>query len=846
MTANFEGNSNAQKGLLERVPGLASEVDWRMPKARLMVSLVLLLGAAFSSICAALLWQRGELETREELRLAAKERAEVLHVQVLRSTEVLHAITSLHQLRGEIGREEFRRFVADALDRQPELHALGIDPRVTHSERAAWEERARAEGLRDFIISEQDHAGALAAVKSRTEYFPVFYLEPLSRNADALGFDVASEQVRRAALETARDSGTPTASAPLRLAQEKGSQRGFIVFQALYRGTPASLEDRRSQLSGFAVAVFRIGDLVEASLSTPARSQWQITLTDEGTGTPLYGQRSDTVSPRLSSTERLDVAGRPWLLTIAPSHSLVTTQRFWVPWATLGAGIIITTLAAMQVWSSQRASAAIARSNRALMGEIVVRKAAESAADAANRAKSEFVANMSHELRTPMNAILGYAQILSRDAALHPFHRDAIATISCSSDHLLRLINEILDLSKIDAGRMEVDASAFSLGELTRELASLFQGPCDDKQIGLRIEGDGVLDEAVCGDEGKLRQVLINLLGNAVKFTERGRVTLRIAKVGDSSIEFAVIDTGKGIPGEAQERVFHPFHQEPAQHQRGGTGLGLTIARRQVELMGGRLALTSKPGHGSTFAFTLELPQVSPAVPAPRHPLSDVDRIAPGCTVRALVVDDVRENREVLSTMLASIGCQVLLAENGRQALEVVAFSQPDIVFLDIRLPETDGIEIARRMIQLHGSAGVKVVATSASILTRERERCLRAGCDDFVEKPFRCERIFSSLQNLLGVQFIMRNAPACSAEPSVDLRSITLPEDLAVRLMMAAELHSTTVMKNCLRELEQLGPAGERLAIHLREFMASYDMQSIQKLIAQIPAEPATNTVES
>jgi CheY-like chemotaxis protein len=229
-----------------------------------------------------------------------------------------------------------------------------------------------------------------------------------------------------------------------------------------------------------------------------------------------------------------------------------------------------------------------------------------------------------------------------------------------------------------------------------------------------------------------------------------------------------------------------------------------------------------------------------------RHPLADVDRLAPGCAIRALVVDDVQENREVLSTMLASIGCQVLLAENGRQALEVIAVSRPDIVFLDIRLPEIDGLDAARRIAQNHAPARVKVVATSASILTRERERCLQAGCDDFVAKPFRCEQIFSCLQTLLGAKFVLRNAKAPDSSPTVDLRSIVLPEDLALRLMMAAELHSTTVMKNCLREVEQLGAAGERLASHLREFMASYDMQSIQKLIAQIPVEFPTTPQHS
>jgi CheY-like chemotaxis protein len=452
---------------------------------------------------------------------------------------------------------------------------------------------------------------------------------------------------------------------------------------------------------------------------------------------------------------------------------------------------------------------------------------------AADAAKSGFLVTISHEIRTPLNAILGYSQILLRDGALHPFQRDALGTISNSSDHLLRLINEILDLSKIDAGRMDLETSDFDLAVLVQELTALFHQPCEEKQLGLRVEGlDGVRRLPVRGDAGKLRQVLINLLGNAVKFTERGRVVLRLARSGETW-DFEISDTGIGISVEEQQAIFEPFQQGPGARGRGGTGLGLTIARRQVELMGGQLSVYSAPGAGSTFAFSIPLPSGEAVAEPPR----EVDRLAQGCEVRALVVDDIRETREVLSAMLATIGCEIILAENGRQALEAVAASRPNIVFMDMRLPEMDGLEATRRLVRDHTSSGLKVVATSASALAHERELYLKAGCDDFVAKPFRAERIHGCLRNLLGVEFEYRTlAPGAEAAPLLDLGRIELPEELVTRLMMAAELHSATVLKSCLREVEEMGPPGHRLAGHLREFLASYDMEMIQRIVAQIP----------
>ncbi len=254
--------------------------------------------------------------------------------------------------------------------------------------------------------------------------------------------------------------------------------------------------------------------------------------------------------------------------------------------------------------------------------------------------------------------------------------------------------------------------------------------------------------------------------------------------------------------------------------------------------MGGRLELESTPGLGSLFHFTLELPPASPSTASGATFHLEIDRLAPGYEVRALVVDDIRENREVLSAMLGMVGCQIVLAENGRQAVELVRATRPNVVFMDLRLPKMDGLEATRRIAREFGPE-IKLVGTSASVLSRERERCLEAGCHEFVAKPLRAEQIYGCLTSLLQVEFVCRETAREDAIASeMDLSSMVLPEDLAARLVRAAELHNATVVKNCLNELEKLGPNGLRVGERLRVFLANYDMNSIQRLVEQIPVE--------
>ena len=466
---------------------------------------------------------------------------------------------------------------------------------------------------------------------------------------------------------------------------------------------------------------------------------------------------------------------------------------------------------------------------------------ARESAESANRAKSLFLANMSHEIRTPMNAILGYAQILQRKAGLSSGQQRAVETIQTSGDHLLKLINNVLDISKIEAGRMDLKPQDFDLQGLIQTLGMMFELQCREKGLAWQLEGLDGDRLPVHGDEEKLRQVLINLLGNAVKFTEAGEVRLRVAVQGADRYRFEVTDTGPGISPEDQDRLFEAFQQGMAGLERGGTGLGLTISQRQLALMESELEVESEPGKGSCFAFTVHLPPAEGAVREEvEREWGRVTGLAPGYAVKALVADDVAENREILCGMLADIGVEVAAVENGREALERMAAFRPGIVFLDIRMPVMDGMEAVRLIQQDAAWSQVKVAAISASALEHERQEFLQAGFDDFIDKPFRFERICACMAELVGVEYEYGGEAGeeAPAEEAFDPSDTTLPEDLHARLLEAAELYSVTEMEEYFDEMAELGEAQRRLAEHLRDLRRGHDIEGIIRVIRGVRRE--------
>jgi len=792
-------------------------------------------------------WEQRELQQRAAD--LAQEQVERLRVSVLRSMEVLHSIASLHAANGGIEHGAFTHFVQAALSRQPELAALSWNPMVQDSERAAFEAKAAAE-YPGFALREFGFDGQRQPAGTREKYVPVQFIEPFESNAVALGYDLNSDPSRQLALEQACDTAQPVATAPIKLAQGPDDQPGMLVLLPVFRTPkPITQAERRDQLAGFAVAVFRVGDLVGDVFHKLEEKGIHVQLADVSPeGKLLYASANESGanwSAGQRSTANLEIAGRQWNVTFAPTRQFAAGQSHAQSWLVLFGGVTLTALASAYMFVSWRRTQETAKANAALQAEVATRQRAEASAEAANRAKSDFLASMSHEIRTPLNAILGYTQLMQREPRLQPEQRDAVTAINASGRHLLGLINEILDLSKIEAGRMELNPTDFDLMDLADELEATFRPLCKEKRLKFRLETSEGAMTRVHGDEGKLRQVLINLLGNALKFTKAGEIYLGVKATADGQWLFEVIDTGMGIPDEEQRDIFKAFQQGKTQRHLSGTGLGLAIAYRQVSLLGGLLEVQSQEGFGSRFFFTVPLPAASSAAPG-ISPLK-VLRLMPGQNIHALVVDDNYSNREVLAGLLADVGCQVSLAASAQETIQKLRATKPHVIFLDLLLPDQTGTDVTRRLRGDPQTASIPVVMHTASALAKHREEALAAGCVDFITKPFALERLCKCLEQHLGARFEFSDSkPLLDDIPRMDLERVQLSQELYARLTLAAEVHSTTALKAALQELREHSEPARQLAEAIRHLMRSYDMAAIQKLLAEkalpetaVPATP-------
>jgi PAS domain S-box-containing protein len=493
---------------------------------------------------------------------------------------------------------------------------------------------------------------------------------------------------------------------------------------------------------------------------------------------------------------------------------------------------------------------------------------ARDAAEAANRAKSAFLVHMSHELRTPMNAILGFAQLLSHAPHLTAEQRDYLDIIHRSGEHLLTLINDILDMSKIEAGRMSVNETSFDLHRLLIDLEGMFLVRAAQKDLRLVVERSPALPHYVRTDDIKLRQVLINLLSNGIKFTSKGHVTLHVEAEAahrqpepsappcslpnaPCSLHFRVSDTGPGIPVDELDHLFEPFTQARSnQRKQEGTGLGLPISRRFVQLMGGDLTVESEEGHGSCFRFTLPVTIAEASEREDRQAMRPVIALQPGQPCyRLLVVDDDWNNRLLLVNLLKPLGFELREASNGKEAFEVWEAWSPHLIFMDIRMPIMDGYEATRHIKATSKGQETVIIAVTASAFEEQRAGILMIGCDDFVRKPFRAADIFAMLHHHLGVQFVHAEPEtaadgqmggargdgvggASAGAAAVSLAAV--PPDLLAELERAAILGSLDLLYLFVEQVRLYDPAA---ANRLAKLVEHFEYVHILALIEQARA---------
>lgn len=697
-----------------------------------------------------------------------------------RYMDVLVAVERFVMSSSETTATKFESFTSSFVHRFAGIQSLSWNQRVAGGDLEDFEYSIRTQGYPNFAVRYRPLPGQMEPVSPSAVHFPVTYLAPYERNEAAHGLDTYavdafSRNLRQLTLDRARDEGRAIATGRIALVQAEGAY-GLLVYRPVYDAEVESLsfDERKASLIGYAAGVFTIPKMIQQIAASAAQSHMHLTLhdvTDEGRML-LYDSRTldfrESQPPILVSDETLtsrhalQFAGSQWELLLIEDTAL-QGQPNWSLWAVLVGGLLFTGLVGVFLLVVTARTEIVQRMVDRRTGEL---ERALADAEELSRVKGEFLANMSHELRTPMNAIIGLTE-LTLDTEMTPLQQEYLTGVKDSSVALLGILNDILDLSKVEAGKMSLDNAIFDFRDSFDNILQIFSFRAQEKGLTFHADVEPDVPERLIGDQGRLRQVLVNLIGNAIKFTEKGEVSIRVGVDHRTAqqVELSVMvrDTGIGIPQDKQAQIFEAFSQADSSMTRrfGGTGLGLSISSELARMMEGSISLESNENQGSTFHFKARLGFVdereSTTEPAAREGMRaqasdrrDDRRDGPW---RLLLAEDNPLNRRVAEALLKSQGHDVEAVVDGEQAVERTAQEKFDAVVMDIQMPKMDGLEATRKIREREGSSDtyLPIVGLTAHAMKGDRERFMAEGMDDCVTKPIDRERLLTALRDCIS-----------------------------------------------------------------------------------------------
>gem|GEM_PF-598457 len=675
-------------------------------------------------------------------------------------------------------RHEWKEYVAFVNINQhyPGINGLGFIKPFTTSGLKAYVDQVHADGFEEFAIKSVPGVTRPAEEDSIYTHYIVTHIEPLEKNEQALGLDVASERHRRLAADTSRDCGRVTMTSRIELVQDEKCQPGFLIYFPIYKPEhpTTTVAQRREAFVGWAYAPFITTDFLEGILGSRS-DQIDFVIYDNpaiSRKNVVYSSLSDTSQDSPTDFEHisnLDLVGHVFTLGWTRGSAFQEQQTHSATIATaslaLGTCLLVGIVVSLQSTNRRvnsivdRKTAELLQTNSHLQKEVNDRKHAEAeaeeakqAAEAANFAKSEFLATMSHEIRTPMNSVIGFSELLA-SSRLDPDQTLWTSYIRNSGNSLLHIINDILDITKIEAGKLKLESIPFSLSGTINEVVGSFVTIASEKGILLDHFADNKIPPLVMGDPVRFKQIITNLVANALKFTAHGGVKITVHWKGSKTTGVASVeisDTGIGIPQEKLKTLFDKFTQVDGSttRQYGGTGLGLAICKELTQLMEGGISVNSTLHQGTTV--TVRVPFKCPEHKEATVPASDLHSSSDhpqsnSSQLRVLLVDDNLVNQKLGLTILKRLGCNVAVADNGQEAIDKVQESVPSIVFMDCQMPIMDGYDATAKIRALEAIQAIPpppnadkiiIIALTANASSQDRQLCLQAGMDDYMRKP--------------------------------------------------------------------------------------------------------------